>query len=278
MTTMKTPGDDLRERARRLGLWGLLADWDRLAHQPWVEEIIGIEESERLRRGLERRIRESRLGRFKQLADFDFSWPKKIDREQVEDLFSLSFLNQPSNVILVGPNGVGKTMIAKNLVHQAVLSGASALLITASEMLNDLAAQESASSLQRRLRHYCRPRLLGVDELGYLSYNARHADLLFEVVSRRYNEKSILVTTNKPFAEWNQAFPNASCVVTLVDRLVHHAEIVQIEGESYRLKEATEEAARKAKDRAARRRQGKSPASPRPSAATPSDSNQGAQS
>ncbi len=90
--------------------------------------------------------------------------------------------------------------------------------------------------------------------MGYLSYDNRHADLLFEVVTRRYGAKSTLITTNKPFAEWNEVFPNAACVVTLIDRLVHHAEIVQIEGDSYRLKEAKEEATKRAKDRAARRR------------------------
>jgi DNA replication protein DnaC len=116
-------------------------------------------------------------------------------------------------------------------------------------MLNDLAAQDSAAALDRRLRHYCRPSLLAVDELGYLSYDARYADLLFEVVTRRYQQRSTIFTTNKPFAEWNQVFPNAACVVTIVDRLVHKAEILTIEGESYRLKEARERAAQKARAR-----------------------------
>ena len=113
-------------------------------------------------------------------------------------------------------------------------------------MLNDLAAQDGDSALKRRLASYARPQLLVIDEVGYLSYSNRHADLLFEIVSRRYEEKSTLVTTNRPFAEWNEVFPNASCVVSLVDRLIHRSEILIIDGESYRLKEAKERQQRQA--------------------------------
>jgi DNA replication protein DnaC len=116
-------------------------------------------------------------------------------------------------------------------------------------MLHDLAAQDSTTALARRLRRYTTPTILAIDEVGYLSYDARYADLLFEVVTRRYQHHPILLTTNKVFAEWNQVFPNAACVVTLIDRLVHRAEIVALEGESYRLKEARERAERKAQSR-----------------------------
>jgi DNA replication protein DnaC len=255
MTTSST--DSLHLRAQKLGLYGLLSDWQAVADQPWIEELLQREEAGRKQRSLERRLHNSRLGRFKFMADFDLTWPSKIDREQIDDLFTLTWIDTASNVILVGPNGVGKTMIAQNLVHQAVVRGATARFVTASELLNDLAAQEGAAALQRRLRRYCSPQLLAIDELGYLSYDHRHADLLFEVVTRRYGARSTLITTNKPFAEWSEVFPNATCVVTLVDRLVHHAEIVQIDGESYRLKEAKEHAARKATDRAAQKRRHK---------------------
>lgn len=242
-------------RAQKLGLYGLLSEWDAVAGEPWLDALLSREEKGRHQRSLERRIQNSKIGRFKPMADFDYAWPTKIDREQIDDLFSLTWLDEATNVILVGPNGIGKSMIAQNLTYQAVVRGATALFLTASEMLNDLAAQEGTSSLQRRLRRYCAPTLLAVDELGYLSYDNRHADLLFEVVTQRYGRKPTLITTNKPFSEWNEVFSSATCVVTLVDRLIHHAEIVQIEGESYRLKEAKEQAACKAKDRGARRRQ-----------------------
>lgn len=244
---------ELRDRVHALGLYGLLAEWDALKDETWVARLVEIEEAERARRSLERRMTASRLGRFKPMADFDHTWPSKLDHDQLKDLFSLAWLGEAANVVIVGPNGLGKTMIAKNLVHQAVLSGASARFLTASELLNDLAAHEGSRSLQQRLRHYCRPQLLAIDELGYLSYDSRHADLLFEVISRRYQYKSTLVTTNRAFTEWNQTFPSASCVVSLVDRLVHKSEIVYLDGDSYRLKEAKEQEAKKSAERRRRR-------------------------
>jgi DNA replication protein DnaC len=255
MISESTNPEELRRRAERLGLHGLLADWEQRAAEPWLPALLALEEAERQRRSLERRLHHAKLGRFKPLADFDWSWPKKIDRAQIEELFTLRFLEDATNVILVGPNGVGKTLIAQNLAYHAVLHGHTVRFLTAAELLSDLAAQETASALQRRLRRHLRPQLIFVDELGYLSYDHRHADLLFEVVSRRYTHKSIVLTTNKPFGEWNEVFPQASCVVSLIDRLVHHAEIVVIEADSYRLKEAQErEALRLAQRKAARRR------------------------
>jgi DNA replication protein DnaC len=183
------------------------------------------------------------------MADFDWSWPTAIDRPAVEDLFKLSFMRDVANVILVGANGLGKTMIAQNIAHAAILAGHTVKLCTASAMLNHLAAQEGANGLQNALRRYCRPQILVLDEVGYLSYDSRHADLLFEIVNRRYGQKPIILTTNKPFGEWNDVFPNAACAVALIDRLVHTSEIVKIQGESYRLKEAQERAAAKAKGR-----------------------------
>jgi hypothetical protein len=143
---------------------------------------------------------------------------------------------------------VGKTMIAKNLAHEAILAGRTVRFTSASAMLQDLAAQDGARALQRAIRRYSSPTLLVVDELGYLSYDHRHADLLFEVVNRRYEaERSILVTTNKPFAEWGEVFPSATCVVTLVDRLVHRSEIIGIDADSFRLREAEERHQRKSR-------------------------------
>lgn len=240
---------EAQEQARRLGLYGVLAHWDQVHDQPWLPSLLDIEAAERQRRSLERRIHNASIGSFKLIADFDWSWPKSPPRAVIEELFDFGFLEEHANVVLVGPNGVGKSMIAKNLAYQAVLRGHTARFTTASDMLNDLSAPHSEASFLRRLRRYIRPALLVVDEVGYLSYDTRHADLFFEVVTRRYEQRSIVVTTNKPFAEWNTIFPSAACVVTLVDRLIHRAEIMSIEGESYRLKEATERAQRKLKSR-----------------------------
>jgi DNA replication protein DnaC len=251
---MTTSRDPLAARAQALGFHGLLQDWEQHQGQPWLTPLIEREEQVRAERSLQRRIQRCRIGSFKPMADFDYSWPTQIDRDQVEDLFALDWLDTAANVVLVGPNGIGKTMIAQNLAYQALLRGATVRFLTASELLNDLAAQEGATAFQRRLSRYARPRLLAIDELGYLSYDNRHADLLYEVVSRRYLKKPTLITTNKAFGEWNEVFPSATSVVTLVDRLVHRAEVVAIDGESYRLREAKERTERKAKERAAHRR------------------------
>ena len=141
-------------------------------------------------------------------------------------------------------------MLAQNICYQAVLRGIPPLLTTASALLADLSERHTSYALQQRLRHYSRPKLLCIDEIGYLSYDARAADLLCEVITRRYQR----VSTNKPFAEWHEIFPNASSVVTLVDRLTHQAEIIQIEGESYRLKESRERAEKRVTRRADKKR------------------------
>jgi DNA replication protein DnaC len=140
----------------------------------------------------------------------------------------------------IGSNGVGKTMLAKNIAHQALIAGHTVLCTVAGQLLGDLTATESDAGLRRRLRKYSAPDVLVIDEIGYLSYSNRHADLLFELLNRRYEKKSTIVTTNKPFAQWQEVFPNAGCVVSLVDRLVHRSEVIAIEGKSYRLKEAEE--------------------------------------
>lgn len=255
MRSAPPPTDEvLRVRAQRLGLHGLLSRWGDVAGAAWLEPLFAAEEAERQRRSLERRIRSAHLGRFKALADFDWNWPRSIDRALIEEVFTLDFLDEGANVVFIGPNGVGKSTLAQNLAHQAVLRGHTVLRTSASEMLNDLVAQDGPAALRRRLRRYCQPRLLYVDEVGYLSYDSRHADLLFEVVSRRLDGKSLVITTNRPFGEWGEVFPSAACVVALVDRLVHKAEIVRIDAESYRLKEAKEREAACAARRAAARK------------------------
>ena len=153
-------------------------------------------------------------------------------------MLTLDFLGRAENLVLVGAQGLGKTMIAKNTVHQAILHGHSALFTTAADLLLDLNRQETARALDRRLKHYCRPQLLGIDEIGYLAYDAHAADLLFQIVSRRYEQKSIVLTTNLAVRDWHTIFPNASCAVGLIDRLTHHAAIVKVTGDSYRLREA----------------------------------------
>jgi DNA replication protein DnaC len=270
MTTTADPApvllDGLKQRAVTLKLHGLVAHWDELpeAEIPWVQRLIEWEEVERRRRGLERRLSAAHIGRFKPLADFDWNWPDQCDQAAVSGLMTLRFIKETTNIILVGPNGVGKSMIAQNIAHHAVMQGHSALFINAAQMLGDLAAQDGDNALRRRLKHYAHPDILVIDEVGYLSYGNRHADLLFNIINRRYELKPTIVTTNRPFAEWSEVFPNAACVVSIVDRLVHHSEIMVIEGGSYRMREAKERAASKNRTVKSRRKSAGYPAPKKP--------------
>jgi DNA replication protein DnaC len=231
---------ELIAKAKRLGFHGIVAHWDEYSSQPWLPQLLELETEERRLRSFARRIRDARIGRFKPLAEFDWEWPKRIDRELVEELFTFKFLQEAANVVFMAPNGLGKTMLAQNLAYEALLAGHDAKFVKASKLLDELAECDGAHARRRCLRKYSGVDLLVVDEVGYMRYGDHHADLLYEVISERYQNLSTVVTTNKPFKEWGDVFPNAACVVTLVDQLVHKAELVVIEGDSYRQKEAKE--------------------------------------
>jgi DNA replication protein DnaC len=240
------PKTDLAAQLESLGLRALpsqlndflaLATKARWSPQQLLEQLVDAENHERARRSLERRLRWCRLRVFKPMADFEWNWPKRIERETIERAFSLDFLTRARNLVLIGPNGLGKTMIAKNLCHAAILAGHTALFRSASEVLLDLHKQ-SPEGRRRRLRAYSNVGLLCLDEVGYLSCDDKAADLLYEIVNRRYEHKSLIVTTNRPFQQWNEVFPNATCIATLLDRLLHHADATVIEGDSYRFREA----------------------------------------
>lgn len=237
----------LTDNLRRIGLLRVAEDLNdvvaRATRARWspvalLEALVTAELEDRARRSLERRLGRARLGRFKPIADWEWDWPKTLNRPVLERVLGLDFVTKPENVVLVGAQGLGKTMLAKNIAHHAILAGYSALFTTAAELLLDLNGQETARALERRFRHYIRPQLLVIDEIGYLSYDGHAADLLFQLVSRRYEHKALLVTTNLPFKQWDTIFPNASCAVALIDRLTHHADIVALEGASYRLRDA----------------------------------------
>ena len=243
--------EQIKPQALALKLHGVLAHWDEITEEQyaWLAQLITWELAERKQRSLERRLSSARLGHFKPLSEFDWKWPTSVDQPAIHALMQLGFTDTASNIILLGSNGVGKSTIAKNLAYNAVMQGHTVLFTTAAVMLNDLAAQDGDNALRRRLKYYAKPSLLVIDEVGYLSYSNRHADLLFEIINRRYEQSSTVVTTNRPFGEWSEIFPNAACVVSLIDRLVHYSEVIAIEGESYRMKEAKERAVKQRKTR-----------------------------
>ncbi len=211
---------------------------ERLTPLQVVEEIVRHESSHHATRSLQSRICRANLGRFKPMADFDWDWPKAMDRPLVESLFDLSFITQARNVVLVGSQGLGKTMIAKNLALAAIQKGYTALCAPASKIIADIGGQEGAWMRERCFRRYCRPAVLLIDEIGYLAYDNAAADILFQLVNRRYESKPIILTTNLAFRDWSSIFPNAASASALVDRLTHHSHIVVIKGESYRKHEA----------------------------------------
>ncbi len=164
--------EELMPHAVALKLHGLVAHWDELpeAELPRIQQLIEWEEVERKRRGLERRLSAAHIGRFKPLADFDWRWPDQCDKATVSGFMTLSFIKEAANIILVGPNGVGKSMIAQNIAHHAVMQGHSALFINAAQMLGDLAAQDGDNALRRRLKHYAHPDLLIIDLCAVCGY------------------------------------------------------------------------------------------------------------
>lgn len=250
-TQTTTPINSLAAQLQQIGLRAVPAELDdflaratkaRWSPRQMLEQLAQVEADERCHRSLERRLRLSGIKSFKPMADFDWNWPAKIERDVMERALTLDFLHEGRNLVLVGRNGLGKTMIAQNICHAAVLAGSSALFRSAPALLEELHRQ-TPEGRRRKLRGYANVGLLCIDEVGYLSFDDKAADLLYEVINRRYERKSLIVTTNRPFKEWNEVFPNATCIVTLLDRLLHHAEVTVIEGSSYRVRESEQETA-----------------------------------
>ena len=256
--TKPTPTNELAALLVRLGLRVIAQNLEdllaRATAQKWsarslLEHMAKVESEDKAQRSLERRLKRSRIGRFKPMADFDWAWPKQIDRALIGSALALEFLTEGRNFILMGPNGIGKTMVLKNIAHNAVLAGHSVLVRTAAELLDELDC-DSPDMRRRRLRKYIRPRLLCVDELGYLSYDDHAADLLYHVVNPRYEaRRSIVLTSNLAFKDWNTVFPNAPCITTLLDRLTHHADVTVMQGPSFRARESEVENAERRKKR-----------------------------
>jgi len=204
----------------------------------YLDNLVSGEAALRRDRSVGRRIRKARFPLIKTLDQFNWSWPKKINRLQVQNLFRLAFLKDKSNIIFLGGVGLGKTHLASALGYAACLKNYTVLFATAIDLINTLSAAQRQNRLKEELKKYTRPALLIIDELGFLPIDKKGADLLFQVISLRYEQGALVVTSNKAFKDWPEIFNNdATLTSAILDRLLHHAEIVLIEGKSYRMKE-----------------------------------------
>jgi DNA replication protein DnaC len=214
---------------------------DGWSHEDYLEKLADGEAALRKDRSTERRVRLACLPVIKTLDQFDWSWPKKINRLQIQQLFRLQFVKEPANVIMLGTVGLGKTHLASALAYTACLKGHATLFTTAVDVINTLAAAQSAGRMKQELKKYTRPALLVLDELGFLPIDKAGADLLFQVISQRYERGAMVITSNKAFKDWPEIFNNDSTLTSaILDRLLHHAETVVIQGKSYRMKEKIE--------------------------------------
>jgi DNA replication protein DnaC len=210
----------------------------RLSPVQTFEELVSLARRERDQRNLAARAKAATIGSFKPLERFDWNHPRSIQREIVDDLCTLDFIPKGHNVLLRGPSGVGKTMLAQNLAMLALQRGYTVRFTTLAAALADLLKQESLPALERRLRKYTTPSLLILDEIGYLPCTRQSADLLYNIISRRHESRSLVLTTNLPFKQWGTVFPGAACVSALIDRFVQHCHIVDIDADSWRQKES----------------------------------------
>ena len=214
---------------------------DSLGHVDYLSWLTEGELNQRRDKATVRRIKNARFPVLKTLDQFSWSWPKKINRMAIQNLFRLQFMEDHSNVIMLGTVGLGKTHLASALGYTACLAGKSVLFATAVDTINTLAAAQAASRLKVELKKYLAPSLLILDELGYLPIDKHGADLLFQVISMRYERGSTVITSNRAFKQWPEIFNNDSTLTSaILDRLLHHAETCVIEGKSYRMKDQLE--------------------------------------
>jgi DNA replication protein DnaC len=211
---------------------------DGWSHEDYLEKLADGEAALRKDRSIQRRIRMARFPVVKTLDQFNWTWPKKINRLQVQQLFRLQFVKQASNVIFIGGVGIGKTHLASALGYAACLEGLPVLFATAIDVINTLSAAQAAGTMKQALKKFTRPSLLILDELGFLPIDKTGADLLFQVISLRYEQGALVITSNRAFKDWPEIFNNDSTLTSaILDRLLHHAETILIEGKSYRMKE-----------------------------------------
>jgi DNA replication protein DnaC len=225
----------IRRLALELSRQAANEGWD---HLRYLTHLIEVEARTRYDKSAQRRVRQARFPVLKNLDTFDWNWPKKIARDAIESFLTLRFLERKENLLFFGNPGLGKTHLATAIGYAAALAGKNVLFANAIDVVNRLQSALASHSLPAALRQYTNPDLLILDELGYLPLDQQGGDLLFQVVSSRYERNSIILTTNKVPAQWPSTFNNDSALASaILDRLSHHCHSIILEGESYRTRQ-----------------------------------------